>query len=129
MPTKHNLAHPKPQDQVKHPEPWATDLNPNGATETPAAHPHTRPASTLKTLPQKLPEFSYEELEQIPVVVPGSRLKARAVYVDLHDPNRREFTAGDNHLSSDGHAFIPKAEVPYELWNRLVGRKRSLRFS
>jgi hypothetical protein len=51
----------------------------------------------------------------------GSRLEQGAKYIDLADPARRQFTAtGDVHVQPGGY-YVPKHEVDYVLWNRLIG--------
>ena len=124
MPSKQNLA---PED-LKHPEHWDSELDTrsNGANiAVVPTLPATQPASTLPSLAQRLAEFSEDELERIPVVQVGARLRPRAVYVDLNADMRREFMA-DGQVASPDNAYGPKADVEYELWNRLVGRPRAL---
>jgi hypothetical protein len=49
------------------------------------------------------------------------RLEQGAKYIDLVDPDRRECTAtGDIHVRP-GAYYVPKHEVDYVLWNRLIG--------
>jgi hypothetical protein len=51
----------------------------------------------------------------------GARLEQGATYVDLREPARREFTAtGDMHVPTDG-LYVPKSEVDFRTWNRLLG--------
>jgi hypothetical protein len=121
MVTRNNLPHSKPQDQVRHPAPWEQDLNPNrGAGERPGSvQPRTRPASELKRLTRALDGFTMDELAQIPVIEPGSRLAVGSVYIDLQDRERREFQVHGETVASAETAYVPKSEVPYPLWNRL----------
>src|SRR5207248_4805969 len=65
-----------------------------------------------------------DELKQVPVLPPGSRLQQGATYVDLNDRRRHEFTATGDMSASDEHAFVPKDRVPYEIWNRLTGKEK-----
>jgi hypothetical protein len=51
----------------------------------------------------------------------GSRLEQGATYVDLADPARREFTATGAIHARPGAYYVPKHEVDYVLWNRLIG--------
>lgn len=123
MPFKQNLA---PSD-LRNPEPWSSEVD---STRDPASvaavptSPATQPASTLPELVRLLADFNQDELDQIPVVQVGARLRPRAVYVDLRAPVRREFMA-DGQAATHDNAYVPKAEVEYELWNRLVGRPRA----
>jgi hypothetical protein len=40
--------------------------------------------------------------------------------LDLRDPGPVPFTATAEMVAGPGHYYTPKAEVPYELWNRVV---------
>jgi hypothetical protein len=62
-------------------------------------------------------EFRDDELKQIPVLAPGRRLDQGSRYLDICEG--REFTALANQVAERGDCVIAKAEVPYELWNRL----------
>jgi len=113
----------KPQEQRKHPEPWEKDLNPEqlqGQNIGPTAGMHRRTAADVKELSQRLAEFGRHELEQIPLVPAGERLKQGAVYLDLGHPSPEPFTAMGEMTSQESHLYAPKADVPYEIWNRLV---------
>lgn len=125
MATKSSLSHTKPQDHEKHPESARAALNPNieavrtrgtaGATE-----PKTRPASELKDVVRALPGFTSDELRQIPVIEPGSRLKPQAVYVDLRQVGRGAFAAPDQSYAGKDAWYVAKADVAPPLWNRLL---------
>ena len=60
-------------------------------------------------------------LKQIPVLWDGTRLEQGATYIDLRDPQRREFRATGDMVATPEHWYVPKDAVDYELWNRLVG--------
>jgi hypothetical protein len=66
-------------------------------------------------------DFADDELDGIPVLPAGRRLEQGATYVDLRDPERREFTARAGMEAGGGHWFVPKDQVPYSVWNRLIG--------
>ena len=51
----------------------------------------------------------------------GSRLEQNATYIDLMVATPHEFTATGHMEAAGGHRYVPKSEVPYELWNRLLG--------
>lgn len=118
----------KPQTERKHPDEWEQDLNPDrmagqnlGATsgererDMPTAH-------SIKELRLRLEsEFTDEELAGIPVVPEGQRLRQGATYLDLNDPERREFTATADMVAGPDRRLVPKSGVHYSLWNRLVG--------
>jgi hypothetical protein len=108
---------------------YESDLNPQpmagqniGAA---GAHPEkrTRTLRDFKELHARFNQWSDGDLKQIPVMPEGSRLEQDATYVDLMAATPREFTATGNMQAGAGHRYVPKTEVPYELWNRLLGIK------
>jgi len=116
------------QPEHKHPEPYQQDLNPDAAKglNWGLAGPHPekerpRTAFDAKEVHQWLRDFPDDQLQQIPLMPAGSRLEANATYVNLADPERRAFTAEGNEDVREGEYVVPKAEVDYELWNRLLG--------
>jgi hypothetical protein len=76
----------------------------------------------VKELEESLSDFTSSELREIPLVPAGKRLEQGATYVDLRDPARRPFSAPGGAEAPEGSWLVPKAEVPYEYWNRLIGR-------
>ena len=81
---------------------------------------YTRTAADLKALTEKLTDFTSEELAEIPIVSVGTKLKQGAIYLDLRSPAPVPFTATGEKIAQDVNYFTPKADVPYEIWNRLV---------
>jgi hypothetical protein len=121
-----NVHHP--QTTHNHPAEWERDLNPNhmagqniGERSSemekglPTAHDFKDAHRTLHDA------FEDDELKQIPILPQGQRLQQGATYLDLRDPQREEFTARGDMTASDDNWFVPKDEVPYSLWNRLLG--------
>jgi hypothetical protein len=112
-----------PED--KHPQPYQEDLAPdaskglNYGLEGPDLP--TQDASNVKDLHELLSDFSAEELKQIPVQCAGNRLETGAVYLKLSAHQRYEFKAQGTEDVLDGDFIIAKKDVPFELWNRLVG--------
>lgn len=115
------------QPGEQHPEEWRQDLNPDAmagqnrglgeahlATEAPTAY-------EVKDVHRQFHGFTDDELKRIPVLPPGTRLEQGAVYVDLQDLGLREFKALGNMSAEAGHYIVPKSEVDYQLWNRLIG--------
>jgi hypothetical protein len=108
---------------------WELDLNPergagqNVGLEGP--HPEkdegVRTAYDLKPLHRRLEGYTDDELKGIPVLNPHTRLEQGATYIDLRDDQPQEFTARGYMEASDGNWFVPKSEVDYQLWNRLIG--------
>jgi len=76
-------------------------------------------ASEIKDLHSVLQDYTNAELKQIPVLLQGSRLEQGAKYIDLKDPERKEFTAKAE--AGSDNWYVPKTEVDYQLWNRLTG--------
>ena len=112
----------------KHPEPYQRDLNPEAAAgqnvDKIGPHPekdNPRTAYDVKEAHRQLVDWTDDELKQIPLMPAGARLEQGATYVDLRDPARREFTAtGEMQVPSDG-LYVPKSEVDFRTWNRLLG--------
>jgi hypothetical protein len=117
----------KPQMQQKHPDEWNRDLNPdrlagqNIGGEAEHREKNARTAHDVKPVHRALEEFRDDELEQIPVLDPGTRLRQGATYLDL---DQGEFTATGEMAVERGHCIVPKDLVPYETWNKLLNRQR-----
>jgi hypothetical protein len=111
----------------KHPDEWEADLNPdflagqNTGVGAPQPEKTGVTAYDFKELHQQLASFSSDDLKQIPLMPAGSRLKQGATYIDLRDPQRREFTATNAMITGPNDLYVPKSEVDYQLWNRLIG--------
>ena len=116
---------PRPGEQ--HPERWRRDLSPNAMAgqNLGAAGPHREKdgptAYDIKDLHEHLPDLTDDQLKQIVLVPQGARLEQGATYIDLQDAQRREFTATGDMEASPGNWYVPKSEIDYELWNRLIG--------
>jgi hypothetical protein len=80
-----------------------------------------RSAYDLKDVHRLLEGITDDGLKQIPVLAEGARLEQGATYIDLRDPQRREFKATGDMLAGRDHWYVPKDAVDYELWNRLIG--------
>jgi hypothetical protein len=112
----------------KHPEPYQQDLNPDASKglNWGLAGPHPeresgRTAFDVKDVHRWLCEFPDDDLKRIRLMPAGSRLEANATYVNLSDSERKEFTAEGREDVGNDEAIVPKAEIDYELWNRLIG--------
>ena len=113
-----------PGDQ--HPEEYRADLNPNplAGQNTMAADQQEKNAPTaydVKDVHRQFSGFTDDELKQIPVLSTGMRLEQGATYVDLQDEQLKEFTARGDMQAEEGHYYVPKSQVDYEVWNRLIG--------
>ena len=74
----------------------------------------------LDVLAGRLDNFSRDELAQIPIIPVGTKLKQGAVYLDMRIPAPVPFTATADSGATELNYYTPKAEIPYELWDRLV---------
>lgn len=113
----------------QHPEEYQDDLNPDAMAglnagvmgEHPEKSDTVRTAHTIKTLNRRLQELEDDDLKQIPVLPTGSRLEQGATYIDLADEEPNELKArGDMEAGPDNY-YVPKSELDYQLWNRLIG--------
>lgn len=117
-----------PQAEQKHQDERNQDLSPNRmagqnigqqSTEMERALPT---AYDVRDVHRTLRDsFEDDELRQIPVLPAGQRLQQGGTYLDLHDPERRAFTAMGNMSAAGDNWYVPKDQVPYSLWNRLTG--------
>jgi hypothetical protein len=115
------------QPGEQHPEEWRRDLNPdvnagqnNELTDTRALS-DAPTAYEVKGVHRQFHGFSDDELKRIPILRPGTRLEQGAVYVDLQDQMLREFKATGDMEAGPNDWYVPKSEVDYQLWNRLIG--------
>jgi hypothetical protein len=121
-----NAKKPQGQGGEQHPLGWREDLNPapsagqNYGTAGSELAKDAPTAFDLKDVHDMLNEFRDDELKGIPVLPLGSRLEQGATYIDLRDPLRREFTARGDMEAGQDNRYVPKSEVDYQLWNRLV---------
>jgi hypothetical protein len=113
--------------EQKHPEASQRVLNPDAAKglNHGLAGPHPEKESPrtvydVKELHRRLHGFADNELKQIPVMPAGVRLETDATYVNLRDRVPTEFHAKGDEDTGEQDFFIPKAEVPYQIWNRLL---------
>ena len=106
---------------------WQEDLNPNPmagqnhGVETNQEGRYDLTAYEIEALGSKLEGFSDEELKQIPVLKPGTRLQQGATYINLNDLQRQEYTGMGDMSVEEGDYIVPKTRVGYQLWNRLIG--------
>ena len=112
--------------ETKHPGTAQQDLSPdahkglNHGMDGPPIP--TRTAAELRDVHNMLAgDFTVDELKQIPVLSPGVRLETKAAYINLIDGERKEFHALGNEEVGPNDLYIAKKDVPYELWNKLLG--------
>jgi hypothetical protein len=112
---------------------WREDLNPNALAgqnrgpESDAAEKSLATLYDLKDLHRRYSGLADDDLKQVPVLERGMRLQQGATYFDLNDVDRGEFTATGDMSAGPENAFVPKSEVDYELWNRLIGVREPAR--
>jgi hypothetical protein len=112
---------------LKHPEPWRSDLNPDVLAGQnigvlgphPEGDAHT--AYDVKDAHRRLADFRDDELKSIPILPAGSRLEQGATYVDLRATECQEFRARGDMEAGPQNWYVPKDQVDYQLWNRLIG--------
>jgi hypothetical protein len=115
-----------PNPDPGHPPEWRDDLNPdfmagrNVGLQGPHPDKDARTAFDVKPAHRQLTGFTDDELKRVPIVPAGIRLEQGATYVDLRALDEGEFTATGQIVATDNHWFVPKSEVDYDLWNRLV---------
>ena len=112
---------PKPQDD------FSADLNPDhlAGLNYDNLGPDTTtgtPASEMKEMYGKLPEFTDDELAALPVVQQGTRLEQGKTYIDLNNQQRGEFTGLASDTAGRENRYVAKDAVDYDTWNRLRGR-------
>jgi hypothetical protein len=127
MVSKRQMPEQKPQATERHPVEEGLDLNPshmagqNIGDKTDVREGGPRVANLRELALDLMNEgLSKEDLRQIPVVDTGVRLEQGATYVDLKNPRRIPFTASGTDIAEAHMVLVPKAEVPYPLWNRLI---------
>ncbi len=96
--------------------------DPDGFSQSVANAPMpARNAFDIKEMHTALGEFSADELKQIRVLCEGSRLEAGSRYLKLSEHYRQEIQATGNEEVEPHEVYIAKRDIPFELWNRLVG--------
>ena len=116
-----------PKAGSQHPDEWREDLSPdsNAGLNYGEAGSHKaeelRSAANIRDLQGALGFLSRDELDSIPILPEGTRLRQGATYVDLQTPDRREFTATGDIEAGRDNWFVPKSEVDYQVWNKLIG--------
>ena len=119
---------PIPED-TNEPEGWRADLNPDlmAGQNVDLQGPHPEKASGVKTaydiknLHDRLQDLHDDDLKQVPILPEGTSLEQGATYIDLREHDPQEFTARADMVAGPANWYVPKTEVDYQLWNRLIG--------
>jgi len=121
------MPDPDIKPQNPHPPGWDRDMNPDfmAGQNLGQTGPHPEfdapTAFDVKRVHRHLSGYTDDELKGIPILPEGTRLEQGAVYLDLGDRDPREFKALGNMVAGPGQFLVPKSEVDYRLWNRLIG--------
>jgi hypothetical protein len=81
-------------------------------------------AASDKVVHNMLSGFSNDELAQLSILEPGTRLEQGGTYVNLNDLESGPFKAIGGHEATARDRIVAKRDTDYELWNRLVGEDR-----
>lgn len=93
----------------------------NAGMQGPHLEKNAPVAADMKEFVNQYPELSNDDLKQIVVLLPGTRLEQGAVYIDMREDTPQEFKARADMVAGDDNWYVPKSEVDYQLWNRLIG--------
>jgi hypothetical protein len=116
-----------PRPDLKHPDQYERDLNPNMmeglnyGTFGPQSGKAGPTGDEIKEFTREYAELTDDELKNIRILAPGSRLEQGATYIDLRNPQPREFKALGNMEAGPENWYVPKSEIDYQLWNKLIG--------
>jgi hypothetical protein len=124
MTWRKNMADVRERDRVP-PQVGAASMNGQNIGAA-GEHPEkqSRTARDVKEVHARFADWKDDELDEIPVLPTGARLEQGATYLDLSRPQLEEFVATGGMEAGSGHCYVPKSDVPYQLWNRLLGRDR-----
>jgi hypothetical protein len=78
-------------------------------------------AYDIKSVHRHLQDLPDDDLKEIPILPEGTRLEQGATYIDLRSSHPQEFTATADMVAEPANWYVPKVEVDYQLWNRLIG--------
>jgi hypothetical protein len=118
------------QDPLTPPEgehPYWQDLNPdflegeNYGTQGPHPEKTAHTAYDVKGAHDHLRTMEDDDLKRIPIMPVGARLEQGATYIDLRQAQPSEFTATGDMTAGPGTWYVPKSDVPFWLWNTLIG--------
>jgi len=116
------MAHERYHPGIQHPEQYREDLNPDALEGENKGEPlPVVNAVDIKELVERWPQFTDAELRQIPIVRPGVRLEQGATYLDMREEHPKEFRADGRMEADEYHWYVPKAQIHYSLWNRILG--------
>lgn len=88
------------------------------------AHTWPRTAKDVKALHARFSDWLDSDLDEIPVLPEGTRLEQDGTYIDLAVDEPEEFVATGGMEAGPDNYYVAKSDVPYQIWNRLLGRPR-----
>ena len=124
MPDPFEITNAEPTEDLRQgrDDPYWRDLHPDSESAGDMAREQALPtAYDVKEAHRRLDGFADDDLKQIPVIPQGTRLEQGATYIDLQAPQPKEFTATGNMEAGPANLYVPKTQVSYPLWNRLIG--------
>jgi len=86
-------------------------------------HPEkrTRTAKDVKAVHDRFRQWLDSDLDQVPIMPARARLEQGATYINLKDGQPTEFVATGGMEAGTDDWYVSKSDVPYQLWNRLLG--------
>jgi hypothetical protein len=115
-----------PED--KHPEPYQSDLAPDAGKGLnwgqAGAEMPSKTAFEVKEMHELLSELSSDELKEVRVLCEGARLETGATYLEIIGGTRQVIQAEGAEDVEPGDVYLPKKDMPYQIWNRLVKKPR-----
>jgi len=121
MPEETYQPDAQPQDDFDRDLHPAAQAGINVAGVGPDYEDTARTAYDVKAAHRNLQGLADDELKSISVLPHGARLRQGAIYIDLRDPDCRELKATGEMTAGADNLYVPKDEVDYQLWNRLIG--------
>ena len=82
-----------------------------------------RRAYDIKELHEMLPNFQSDDLKNLVVLAEGTRCEQGATYYDIKHPQDGVFKARADMVADAGNYLVPKSQIDFELWNKLIGRE------
>jgi hypothetical protein len=120
----HDVARER-HSNPKGPEPVDESFREDLAEETPQAvrqaHLDSEAGSDDKSVMDRAPELSDDELSRLSILSAGTPLEQGSIYLDLNNRGRGPFKAIGGQEVGASDKIIAKNMTDYELWNQLAG--------
>jgi len=115
--SQQNKSQSNQSDAAENEDTWEQDLHPDRSADR---NDVARTAYDMEAAHRNLSDMADDDMKQIPIVADGVRLEQGATYIDLL-AGRTEFSAIGSMEAGQGHAYVAKNDVDYQMWNRLIG--------